>query len=163
MKKIKLVIAIAAAVILSAGIACAIPQTVSAAGDVKINEKNFPDSVFRDYVKENFDKNKDGKLSSSEVKNATSVNVMGVSITSLKGIEYLTELTELLCSHSSLTTLVNIRTAIWAWEFLQASICTCTFNSVDAKSFHQVGRWATPTAPYITYLAEAFDTKVALQ
>ena len=38
--------------------------------EVKINKKNFPDEVFRELVKANYDKNKDNKLSVKEIKKA---------------------------------------------------------------------------------------------
>ena len=43
-----------------------------AASKVAINKKNFPDKVFRELVRVNYDKNKDKKLSKSEIKKATS-------------------------------------------------------------------------------------------
>ena len=39
--------------------------------DVAIDGKNFPDSVFRKYVSDHFDTNRDGKLNEEEIKNAT--------------------------------------------------------------------------------------------
>lgn len=67
------------------------------ADSVAISADNFPDSKFRAYVKENFDTNQDGSLDSSEIGNVTSVGVSGTStvsggITSVKGIEYFSEL-----------------------------------------------------------------------
>ena len=78
---------------------------VSAAGDVKINEKNFPDRVLRNYIKDSFDLNKDGKLSQTEISKATHVDVSEKGVTTLKGIEYLTALTYLHCGDNSLTSI----------------------------------------------------------
>lgn len=56
---------------LTAGITGGSADPVQAASkDVKINKKNFPDQVFRELVKSNYDKNKNGKLSASEIKKA---------------------------------------------------------------------------------------------
>ena len=73
-------------------------RSLEAAGDVAINATNFPDAIFRQYIKDNFDTNKDGKLNSKEIANATSMNLDGDynkdndNAKSIKGIEYLTEL-----------------------------------------------------------------------
>ena len=56
---------------LTAGIAGGSADPAQAASkDVKINKKNFPDQVFRELVKSNYDKNKNGKLSAGEIKKA---------------------------------------------------------------------------------------------
>ena len=36
-------------------------------GDVKLDETNFPDSVFREYLKTNYDKDKNNSLSQDEI------------------------------------------------------------------------------------------------
>ena len=86
-------------------IACVVPMTVSAAeGDVAINETNFPDGTFRGYVK-GFDSNSDGILSKAECSNVTYINVEKSNITSLKGVEYFSNLTKLICNGNNLTSL----------------------------------------------------------
>ena len=74
------------------------------AGDVAINETNFPDAIFRAFVKQ-YDKNSNGSLSSAEL---TAVRTMGCaneSIADLTGIEHFTALRSLLCSNNELTSL----------------------------------------------------------
>lgn len=44
--------------------------------DVAVNETNFPDEVFRDYVSE-YDSDEDGTLSTSELEVVTDINVRG--------------------------------------------------------------------------------------
>ena len=73
--------------------------------DVKIDETNFPDDTFRDYVKNNCDKNRDGYLSEEEIKAVTKIDVPKTLTKDLTGIEYITELKTLDCSNSFLTTL----------------------------------------------------------
>lgn len=46
-------------------------ETQAATKKIAINKKNFPDRVFREIVKANYDKNKDNKLSAAEIKKAT--------------------------------------------------------------------------------------------
>ena len=74
---------------------------------IAINEENFPDKNFRDYVAELWDENHDNRFSPSEIANAkwiTCDNLWdGQPIKSLKGIEYFTEIWELTCCYNDLT------------------------------------------------------------
>lgn len=74
---------------------------------IAINEKNFPDENFRDYVAGEWDKNHDKYFSPSEIAAAkwiTCDNLWeGQPIKSLKGIEYFTEIWELSCVYNDLT------------------------------------------------------------
>ena len=76
-------------------------------GYIAINEKNFPDKNFRDYVAEQWDTNHDNRFSPSEIAAAkwiTCDNLWeGQPIKSLKGIEYFTEIWELSCVYNDLT------------------------------------------------------------
>ena len=78
-------------------------------GDIAINDENFPDENFRDYVAREWDKNQDKYFSPSEIANAkwiTCDNLWdGQPIKSLKGIEYFTEIWELSCVYNDLTTI----------------------------------------------------------
>ena len=80
------------------------PSTAKAAGDVKIDATNFPDTKFRTCVKA-FDKNKDGKFSTSELEAVKTMDVSGKGIKSLKGLEHFKKLETLDCSNNSLTEL----------------------------------------------------------
>lgn len=74
---------------------------------IAINEKNFPDENFRDYVAGEWDNNHDKYFSPSEIAAAkwiTCDNLWeGQPIKSLKGIEYFTEIWELSCVYNDLT------------------------------------------------------------
>ncbi len=79
---------------------------------VSIDETNFPDEVFRQYVSNTFDLNSDGYLSDTEAMykndeyyNQISIKVSSLDIQSLKGIEYFTYLDRLDCSNNQLTEL----------------------------------------------------------
>ncbi len=82
-----------------------LPAGVFAAGDVAINSTNFPDAAFRQSVKDQFDKDGNGKLSAAEIRAATHFesiisSMSEVPFQSVKGIEYLTELREVyICQH----------------------------------------------------------------
>ena len=82
-----------------------LPTAAFAAGGVEIDETNFPDEKFREYVKTKFDKDNDDILSADEIAEAKEISVEGKPITSFKGIEYFTALTSLECSRTKLTSL----------------------------------------------------------
>ena len=85
----------------------------SAVAEVAIDESNFKDEGFRQYIGEEFDKDGDVKLSEIERKAVTSVIVSGKGIKDLKGIEFFTALEELDCSSNQLTSLdVSHNTAL---------------------------------------------------
>ncbi|MCR5361234.1 MAG: hypothetical protein K6E73_04405 [Bacteroidales bacterium] len=80
--------------------------------DIEINEKNFPDARFRNWL---FDQmiGYDGVLTQSEIANTTSISVTDRYIESLKGIEFFTALTSLSCYRNQLTELdVSKNTAL---------------------------------------------------
>ena len=98
---------LAALLVALLAVAALAPAVAMAEGteDVKIDETNFPDDTFRDYVKNNCDKNRDGYLSEEEIKAVTKIDVPKTLTKDLTGIEYITELKTLDCSSSYLTEL----------------------------------------------------------
>ena len=73
----------------------AISGAVFAASSVAVNESNFPDDDFRNYVSSRVDTNHDGQLSTSEINNCTHLYIYGDASAgeyyySLQGIEKLT-------------------------------------------------------------------------
>ena len=74
-------------------------------GDIAINETNFPDPNFRDYVAGQWDKNNDKYFSPSEIAAAKWITCDNKSINSLKGIEFFTEIWLLECYYNNLTTI----------------------------------------------------------
>lgn len=81
------------------------PASFAEMGGTAINEENFPDSVFRIYVEESFDKDGSGDLSEEEIAATTNISVSDMGICSLSGISYFTELVSLDCSWNELTSL----------------------------------------------------------
>ena len=81
----------------------AAPAPVSSG--LAIDETNFPDANFRSYVLASFDSNRDKKLDDEEIANVKYINAPSKTISSLKGIEYFTELLELDCDNNQLTSL----------------------------------------------------------
>lgn len=72
---------------------------------IAIDEKNFPDEIFRNYVQENFDTDKDTRLSEEECLDVTTIDVTEKGVSDLKGVELFTNLTRLSCSKNLLTSL----------------------------------------------------------
>ena len=71
---------------------------------VELNEQNFPDMIFRLYLMDKIDADKDNVLSPDELA-LEKMDVRSQGINDLKGIEYFTRLTYLNCSQNSLTSL----------------------------------------------------------
>lgn len=96
MSKMKRIAALYAALLICAGTMGYMPQTTEnsiitanaaevAAESEKINETNFPDVKFRQYVSDNFDTDGDGVLSAEEIEAATEIKVDSMGISSLIG------------------------------------------------------------------------------
>lgn len=73
--------------------------------DVMINSVIFPDKVFRDYVSEQFDTNKDGELSVDEREQAYYINLRNSGLTNMKGVECFPNLVYLYVDNNNLTEL----------------------------------------------------------
>ena len=98
----KLTVALAAALTaVSAGAFTAFADS----GDVEINNTNFPDDVFRQYVSEKCDTDGNGVLSQGEIEAVEKIDVHYKGISDMTGIEYFTALKELSCSINKLTNL----------------------------------------------------------
>ncbi len=74
---------------------------------VEINDTNFPDPVFQQYVKDNIDKadttgQKDGRLSKAERDAVTEININKKNCTDLTGIAYFANLKKLYCNDNKL-------------------------------------------------------------
>ena len=72
--------------------------------DVEVNETNFPDKKFRDWIKLHSWAD-DDVLTADELAQVTSLDLHSKSIETLKGIEYFTALEELNCNSNNLTSL----------------------------------------------------------
>ena len=73
---------------------------------VKVDENNFPDEVFRNFVEVTYDKSlPSGALTANEVKDVRNIKIEGLEVTSLKGIEYFPDLRSLTCQNGKLKSL----------------------------------------------------------
>lgn len=86
---------------------CLAPTSVFAegTGDVAINEINFPDENFRNFVSSNYDKSGSGVLSAEKIAGITEIFCSEEEIESLQGIEFFTALKHLECYNNNLTDL----------------------------------------------------------
>ncbi|MEA4915939.1 family 16 glycosylhydrolase [Proteiniphilum sp.] len=66
---------------------------------------DIPDAAFKTYCIANFDTDKDGRVSESEVRAITTLDVSAKGISSLQGIEKFVSLTSLNCRNNSLQTI----------------------------------------------------------
>ena len=74
------------------------------ADDVIINETNFPDAKFRNYLLGQY-YGADGKLTVNEINDIRTLFVSGYGISRLRGIEHLAALEYLICSNNQLSAL----------------------------------------------------------
>ena len=82
-------------------------DAAEASSAVAVSSANFPDAKFRQYILDNIDTDKDKMLSAAEIKAAKTIDVSGLGISNLKGIESFTYATDLFAANNKLTS-VNI-------------------------------------------------------
>ena len=85
-----------------------LPTAALAADDVAINDTNFPDEKFREYVKTEFDEDNNNSLSADEIAKAKDIHLAGKGISSLAGVEHFTNLEELDVQHNEELTTLNL-------------------------------------------------------
>ena len=77
-----------------------------ALASVELNDENFPDDNFRNYLsRQEFDMNEDGILSDTEIAEIHDFDVWGLQISTLKGLEHLTSIWRLVCRFNYLSNL----------------------------------------------------------
>ena len=67
---------------------------------IAINSENFPDEVFREYIKTNFDIDKDGFLSENEICSVVEISLSEKDVKDLTGIGYFSYLKNLYCCNT---------------------------------------------------------------
>lgn len=90
--------------------------------EIEINSTNFPDDIFREYVRI-FDYNGNGFLSIGDISNAVTIDIHEKGIASIQGIEYFTALQTMDCSQNSLSTMDVSQNTALKW-------LTCNNNSL---------------------------------
>lgn len=98
---------------------------------VEVDEQNFPDRVFREWIKDGSNLNgagSDSFLSYEEIQKIQSVNIRGTAdalIKDMQGIEYFTELTSLSVTYNSLTSLDLT-------ENTKLAYLNCSYNRLES-------------------------------
>ena len=85
----------------------------AAAADTEINETNFPDANFREYVSSRFDSDEDGILSDDEAGEVTEIFRTSASFRSIQGIEFFPNLVSINVTENQLTELDISKTQNW--------------------------------------------------
>ncbi len=110
-KKFKLILGVVAGALISITMLTGKTVIVQASEGIVIDEKNFPDEIFREYIKTKIDQNKDNILSNDEINFTKNIDIDSFfaddnnKIKNLHGIEYFTSLEKLNCGHNLLDTL----------------------------------------------------------
>ncbi len=105
MKKRFLTAFFSAALVLTMTTIGSIESKAEDTGVIAIDETNFPDEVFREYVATNFDTDENGSLSQAEADAVSEIDVFNKDINDLTGINYFINLTYLDCHKNNLSTL----------------------------------------------------------
>ena len=101
-----LMLSVATAILAAPLVGGMIPREVRADGSVEINEENFPDEVFRNYVATDLDKTPgDGELTSKDISSIDTIVLINKGVKSLKGIEFFPNLINLRCDKNELTSI----------------------------------------------------------
>ncbi len=104
---------------------------------IEINSENFPNTAFCNYVKSTWDSDGNGYLSDAEAAAAKTINVSGLGISDLTGIEYFTSVTTLNCSSNPLFALdLSANTAMTK---LVTTGCSVSFSEVPCYGFSLTG------------------------
>ena len=121
------------------------PQT-AAADEVAIDEENFPDPVFREYVNE-FDTDKNGSFSQAELDAVKTLEYSTISmevtetIKSAKGVEYFTEITSLNFSGNEITEInLSKNTALTALNLMFNKISEIDLSKNTALTSLNLGQ-----------------------
>ena len=72
---------------------------------INIDEANFPDEIFREYIREKFDEDGNNRLDPEEIASVKSITIKDKGCSSLKGIRFFTEVEQIDCSGNNLTEL----------------------------------------------------------
>ena len=103
---------------------------------VALDETHFPDDVFREYLAVHADLSQNDSLSVQEIAALTTLDVSGMGIRSLKGLEFLTALQRLDCSDNELVSIDLSKTVKLKWlnaEGNQRNVVIDELNQFDVS------------------------------
>ena len=97
---------------------------------IPIDQEHFPDTNFRNYVKEFCDDDRNLCFTTDEIDQINGIFVSGLDIQSLQGIEYFSNLFELDCSYNQLTSLDVSKNP-------KLEYINCEFNPLESLDVRQ--------------------------
>ena len=99
---------------------------------IAINEKNFPDVAFRNYIQKKADKNNNYSLDSDELEKLQEIYLSnGDNVKDCTGIEYLTNLKSITIKDCSLTTPLDLT---YNTEVVYLNVANCSLESLIVNS-----------------------------
>ena len=104
-----------------------------AGAEVEINEINFPDASFREYVRQ-FDTDQDGSFNDAEIQEIRIVDCANQGITSLQGIHYFSELSILSCRDNQITNLDISQNPQIYWVYCERNL----IKTLTAKNLTEI-------------------------
>lgn len=129
----------------------------ASAAEISINSTYFPDAKFRTYVSEKIDKDGNGKLSSTEILSTTTIDIKGLGISNLKGVERFTALKELFAADNSLNTVdLTKNTKLEVINLNRNNLTTLDLSKCTKMKIIQYAENALTqvTMPYYKYLTK---------
>ena len=118
-------------------------DAAEASSAVAVSSANFPDAKFRQYILDNIDTDKDKMLSAAEIKAAKTIDVSGLGISNLKGIESFTYATDLFAANNKLTSVNITRNTKVAYLNLSNNSLAGTLDLSKCKNLRVVMRGIT--------------------
>lgn len=145
-----------------------------------IDDENFPDPIFRDYVADAYDRDGDGFLDEEESVNVQDIDVSGRGIKDLKGISLFQNARTLLCAGNRLTSLdvsalegLELLDATWnqisegdlylppSWQGTEEAAAVISHNGVFGEHMPEENVWITeevfPDGQFRSYVARILD------
>lgn len=109
-----------------------------------LTKETFPDDIFRDYVYQNFDLDKDFNLSVEEIAKVDSIDVSYKGIYNLTGIEYFTNLLYLYCNGNKLSALtVDTLTSLTTLDCSHNYLTNIDLSNCSSLNFLEASNNAT--------------------
>ena len=127
-------------------------DAAEATAAVAVNSTNFPDAKFRQYILDNIDTNKDKKLAASEISAVTKIDITGLGVANLKGIERFTALTELYASGNKLKTVSLTKNTKMTAINLTLDLSKCTSLQTVRYSNNSLTKVTMPSKKYLKNL-----------
>ncbi len=112
------------------GFGATVTLIISNASEIGINEINFPDEVFREYITANFDKDESGALSPAEIAGIKSITLSSTGLADLTGIQFFSGLKTLTASTTDISKLDLSQNPLLE----DVNVANCKLTSLDLSA-----------------------------